>query len=69
MENGDTIAKTNSLNRSSGKIENWAGDLSWMHAFLKKGRTLIFVLSTSLQKNNNTNLQSDKNMALNKSNV
>lgn len=69
IENNDTINSSNTQSSTEGKSLQTAGDLVWMHAFKKKGRTFTARLSGSYNRNNSDQSQNNDERSLNDENV
>ena len=69
IENNDTINTSNTLSDNKGKTFRTGGDVMWMHAFQKKGRTFTVRLNGNYDQNRSDQAQNNDERSLNNENV
>lgn len=67
VEDGDTVNVSNALNRNDANTLNLKGEVLWMHAFAKKGRTFTLNLSGGYRHNLSNQLQNNEEHSLEES--
>lgn len=63
IENGDTLNQTYTRNRSESAQKSAEGDLLWMHAFDKKGRTFSFRVNGRFSRDESEQAQNNRERA------
>lgn len=69
VENNDTINVSNSIDRNESNSVRLGGDLMWMHAFEKRGRTFIIRMNGSYNRNTSDQSQNNEERSLNDENI
>lgn len=69
VENNDTINLSNTSDRNESNNVRLGGDLLWMHAFEKRGRTFVMRLDGSYSRNTSDQSQNNEERSLNDENV
>lgn len=68
IQNNDTISTSDMLSGSKGSQRSIGGDLLWMHAFSKKGRTFTFRVDGNYNRDHNEQSQNNQERSLNDDN-
>lgn len=69
IENNDTINRSESFSRNDSKNNTYQGNLSWMHAFEKKGRTATLKGNYSYSNSKSAQYRVSKERNLNNENI